>query len=71
MQLLQVDQVATSVAAITEEQSAGAEEILATSEGLSEHANQVTSNSQLVGKDALELAVTAENLEKQIKIFKI
>ena len=67
----QVNQVATSVAAITEEQSAGAEEILATSEGLAEHANQVTSNSKLVGKDAFELAVTAENLENQIKIFKI
>jgi len=67
----QVDQVATSVAAITEEQSAGAEEILATSEALSENANQVTSNSHLVGKDALELAVTAENLDKQINIFKI
>lgn len=66
-----VDQVATSVAAITEEQSAGAEEILATSEGLLEHANQVTANSEIVGKDAMELALTAEQLEKQLKEFKI
>ncbi len=66
-----VDQVATSVAAITEEQSAGAEEILATSEGLLEHAEQVTTNSEIVGKDALDLAVTAENLDKQMKVFKI
>lgn len=66
-----VDQVATSVAAITEEQSAGAQEILATSEGLLEHAEQVTTNSEIVGKDALELAVTAENLDKQMEVFKI
>ncbi|WMJ89853.1 methyl-accepting chemotaxis protein [Anaerocolumna sp. MB42-C2] len=66
-----VDQVASSVAAITEEQSAGAQEILATSEGLLEHAEQVTENSEIVGKDALELAITAENLDKQINIFKL
>lgn len=66
-----VDQVAASVAAITEEQSAGAQEILATSEGLLEHAKQVTSNSEIVGKDALELAVTAENLDRQMEVFKI
>lgn len=66
-----VDEVAASVAAITEEQSAGAQEILATSEGLLEHAKQVTANSEIVGKDALELAVTAENLDKKIELFKI
>lgn len=66
-----VDNVATSVAAITEEQSAGAEEILATSENLSEQASKVTSNSEIVGKDAMELAETAEHLDKQIKAFKI
>jgi len=66
-----VDQVAASVAAITEEQSAGAQEILATSEDLLEHARQVTSNSEIVGKDALELAVAAENLDKQMSLFKL
>jgi methyl-accepting chemotaxis protein len=66
-----VDEVAASVAAITEEQSAGAQEILATSEGLLEHAKQVTANSEIVGKDALELAVTAENLDKKMELFKI
>lgn len=66
-----VDQVAASVAAITEQQSAGAQEILATSEGLLEHANQVTANSEIVGKDALDLAVTAENLDRQMEVFKI
>ncbi len=66
-----VDSVATSVAAITEEQSAGTEEILATSEGLSEQAVKVTQESENLGKDALELALTAENLKKQLEIFKI
>ncbi|MDF2588049.1 MAG: methyl-accepting chemotaxis sensory transducer [Anaerocolumna sp.] len=66
-----VDHVATNVAAITEEQSAGAEEILATSEGLLEHAKQVSTNSDVVGKDALELALTAENLDKQMDFFKL
>ncbi len=69
--VLYVDSVATSVAAITQQQSAGAEEILATAESLSEQAMQVTENSELVGKDATDLAVTAENINHQIKEFKI
>lgn len=66
-----VDEVATSVAAITEEQSAAAEEILATSENLANHAKKVTENSFAVEKDATELSETAENLNNQMKIFKI
>jgi methyl-accepting chemotaxis protein len=69
--IMEVDQVATSVAAITEEQSAGAEEILAASEELLSHAKDITESSVLVGKDALELAVTAESLEKEMKFFKV
>lgn len=65
-----VDNVATSVAAITEEQSAGAEEILATSESITENAKHVTDNSNLVGNDAVQLALTAENLKNQIVFFK-
>ncbi|BCJ93327.1 methyl-accepting chemotaxis protein [Anaerocolumna cellulosilytica] len=67
----EVDNVATSVAAITQEQSAGAEEIVATTEELLEHAKQVIENSEMVGRDALELAVTAENLEKEMKFFRL
>lgn len=67
----EVDTVATSVAAITQEQSAGAEEILATSEELLEQAKQVTKNSETVGKDALELADTAENLENEMGFFRL
>ena len=64
-----VDEVATSVAAITEEQSAAAEEILATSENLANHSKKVTENSQTVEKDAIKLAETAENLNKQMETF--
>jgi methyl-accepting chemotaxis protein len=68
--IMEVDQVASSVAAITEEQSAGAEEILAASEELLSHAKDISDNSGLVGNDALDLAVTAENLETEMKFFK-
>ncbi len=68
--IMEVDQVAASVAAITEEQSAGAEEILAASEELLSHAKDISENSALVGSDALDLAVTAENLETEMKFFK-
>lgn len=66
-----VDEVATSVAAITEEQSAAAEEILATSENLSNHAKKVTENSHTVDEDAAKLLETAENLNTNMKMFKI
>ena len=66
-----VDDVASSVAAITQEQSAAAEEILATSENLSSHATKVTEHSFTVEQDASMLAQTAENLNNQMKFFKI
>jgi len=67
----EVDDVAASVAAITEQQSAASEEILATAENLSSHAQSVTQNSEIVGKDADELLITTENLNNKMKIFKI
>ncbi|ABX41894.1 methyl-accepting chemotaxis protein [Lachnoclostridium phytofermentans] len=66
-----VDDVATSVAAITQEQSAAAEEILATSENLSSHAATITEHSFTVEQDASVLSQTAENLNNQMKFFKI
>lgn len=66
-----VDQVATNMAAITEEQSAGAQEILATSETLVEHSKKVTENSEIVAKGADELAGTSESLKDYMKRFKI
>ncbi len=67
----EVDDVATSVAAITQQQSAASEEILATAESLSSNANSVTENSEIVGKDADELLSTAENLNMKMKMFRI
>lgn len=66
-----VDDVASSVAAITQEQSAAAEEILATSENLSSHATKVTEHGFTVEQDASALAQTAENLNNQMKFFKL
>ncbi|SKB56344.1 methyl-accepting chemotaxis sensory transducer with Cache sensor [Acetoanaerobium noterae] len=67
----EVDDVAASVAAITEQQSAASEEILATAENLSSNAQSVTQNSEIVGNDADELLITTENLNNKMKIFKI
>lgn len=64
-----VDEVAANMAAITEEQSAGAQEILATSETLVEHAKNVTSNSENLASSAEELAGTSESLKEYMKQF--
>lgn len=66
-----VDDVATNVAAITQQQAASSEEILATSDSMLSHAMNITGNSEKVATDAVDLASTAERLEKQISTFKI
>ncbi|RDU23173.1 methyl-accepting chemotaxis protein [Anaerosacchariphilus polymeriproducens] len=66
-----VDDVATNVAAITQQQAASSEEILATSDSMLTHAMSITGNSEKVATDAVDLASTAERLEKQISTFKI
>lgn len=66
----EVDDVATSVAAITEEQSASAEEIEATSEEITNLAGIVADNSQSVENDASELAQNAKELKEEISMFK-
>ena len=66
-----VDEVATYVAAITEEQSAAAEEILATSESLTYNAQKVADNSHIVEMDAAKLTESAEYLNKQMQVFKM
>lgn len=67
----QVDDVATSVAAITEEQSASAEEIEATSVEITNLAKIVADNSEAVSTESSELAEDARELKKEISIFKI
>lgn len=66
-----VDDVASNVAAISEEQAASSQEILATSETMVEQAEHITGNSETVSDCAKELAVSAEELYGQVVRFKI
>lgn len=63
--------VATNMAAITEEQSASAEEIEATAVSIQELANTVTENSASVKEESNDLAVTADKLKDKISKFTI
>lgn len=63
--------VASNMAAITEEQSASAEEIEATAGSVQELSNTVLDNSANVQRDSTELASTAEILKEHISKFKI
>ncbi len=66
-----VDDVATNVAAISEEQAASADEILATSQNMVEQAKNITANSQDVANNSHELASTSETLSSHVQKFKI
>ncbi len=66
-----VDDVATNVAAISEEQAASADEILATSENMVEMANNITKSSQDVADNSHELAQTSQTLTSYVQKFKI
>jgi methyl-accepting chemotaxis protein len=66
-----VDDVATNVAAISEEQAASADEILATSENMVEMANNITRSSQDVADNSHELAETSQTLTSYVQKFKI
>ena len=67
----QVDQVATNVAAISEEQAASSDEILATSESMLQQAKGITENSEQVAEEAKNLAASSENLAGQVQQFQI
>lgn len=67
----QVDQVATNVAAISEEQAASSDEILATSESMLQQAKNISKNSDQVEQEADNLAVSADQLAEQVKQFRI
>ncbi len=66
-----VDDVATNVAAISEEQAASADEILATSENMVEMAENITRSSQDVADNSHELADTSQTLTSHVQRFKI
>ena len=66
-----LDDVAATVAAISEEQAASSEEILATSEVMVTQSSSITQNSEKVARDAEKLSSTSDELSKQIQMFKI
>lgn len=67
----QVDDVATNVAAISQEQAASSEEISATSDTMVEHARSITNNSEAVAEESKKLTQSSNELTEQINIFKI
>ncbi len=66
-----VDDVATNVAAISEEQAASADEILATSQNMVEQAKTISQNSEDVANNSHELANTSDTLSSHVQQFKI
>ncbi|WP_408071786.1 methyl-accepting chemotaxis protein [Butyrivibrio sp. JL13D10] len=66
-----VDDVATNVAAISEEQAASADEILATSQNMVEQAKNISRNSEDVANNSHELANTSDTLTSHVQQFKI
>ena len=66
-----VDEVASNVAAISEEQAASSDEILATSESMLNQAENISKNSQQVEEESDKLANSADHLADKIKQFKI
>lgn len=66
-----VNDVASNVAAISEEQAASADEILATSESMVEKAQNITQSSQDVANNSEELASTSDTLTEYVRRFKI
>ncbi len=69
--VIQVEDVAGDVAAISEEQAAGSQEILASSEVLVEQADGLMANSETVAKESEELTNSAKELEIQIGRFRV
>lgn len=67
----EVDEVATNVAAISEEQAASTEEIHATSEDMAEQAKNIAESSKNVLTGAQELSQEANQLTEHLKKFKI
>lgn len=66
-----LDEIATTVAAISQEQAASSQEILATSEAMVNQSDNITKNSQKVANDAKQLSNTSDELSDQVQMFKI
>ena len=66
-----VDNIATSVAAISQEQSASTEEVTATTDNLAISAQQVADESHGVDESATTVSTSAATIEDFVKDFKI
>ena len=66
-----VDEIATSMAAISEEQSASTEEVSATATSLAEGAEQVAANSRGVDSSATVVSESSVKIEDLINIFQV
>ena len=66
-----VDEIATSMAAISEEQSASTQEVSATATSLAEGAEQVAANSRGVDSSATVVSDSSVKIEDLINIFQV
>lgn len=66
-----VDEIATSMAAISEEQSASTQEVSATATSLAEGAEQVAANSRGVDNSATVVSDSSDKIENLINIFQV
>ena len=66
-----VDDVATNIAALSEEQSASTEEILASTEVLADASLQLSQDSHVVAKSADEVSEASFSLAEHMRKFKI
>ncbi|SKB88849.1 methyl-accepting chemotaxis protein [Lachnospiraceae bacterium] len=66
-----VDDVATNVAAISEEQAASADEILEASQKMVDQARGITESSQDVSNNARDLEKTSETLASYVEQFRV
>lgn len=64
-------QIATNIAAISEEQSAGVEEVLATVETLTESANSIAVSSDKLKDDSDDTYAISETLYNSVQDFKV
>lgn len=71
VKIREAEDVATSMAAVTEEQSAGTQEILATTENLYEQSQNIADNSQRIEDMAGELEKTAAVIKEHMQKFKV
>lgn len=66
-----INEVAMTVAAISQQQAASSDEIFATSEAMLHQAENIARNSEHVAKESQSLTDSSMELEKQVKQFRI